>query len=415
MARAAGAWTAIARPLGGSAILSGNSHLDGDPDTIHRAGRAGGFPVAHPRRIEAKGERAGASVTGLALGSCPGPAPASRCSTCFANAGRKQTPAARVREATAHIALDRRNSARFLMLLATRHPAKLGGHRKPRSKFGLTVRPLWSKRGLQGLKTPMFVRATSLIVLFGAIVLGSTALAEPTGATPPQTREPNDFPIASEVRVAGDDSQTRMVVDLSQKMEVRAFTLAHPYRVVIDLPQVTFNVPVGTGETGRGLIKAFRFGLVMQGGSRIVIDLARPARIDKAFVLDAGNDQPARLVLDLAATDRESFLRTVTLDNRAAPTRKAAAHPEQKPNGDQRPLVVIDPGHGGIDNGTKAATGELEKTIVLEFSLLLRDKIEKAGKYRVAMPRTDDTFVAPGDRVALARSRQAALFISIHA
>jgi len=261
----------------------------------------------------------------------------------------------------------------------------------------------------------MFVRATSLIVLFGAIVLGSTALAEPTGATPPQTREPNDFPIASEVRVAGDDSQTRMVVDLSQKMEVRAFTLAHPYRVVIDLPQVTFNVPVGTGETGRGLIKAFRFGLVMQGGSRIVIDLARPARIDKAFVLDAGNDQPARLVLDLAATDRESFLRTVTLDNRAAPTRKAAAHPEQKPNGDQRPLVVIDPGHGGIDNGTKAATGELEKTIVLEFSLLLRDKIEKAGKYRVAMTRTDDTFVALGDRVALARSRQAALFISIHA
>src|SRR5262249_44661233 len=148
--------------------------------------------------------------------------------------------------------------------------------------------------------------------------------------------------------------------------------------------------------------------LVMQGGSRIVIDLARPARIDKAFVLDAGNDQPARLVLDLAATDRESFLRTVTLDNRAAPTRKAAAHPEQKPNGHQRPLA-------GIDPGTKAATGELEKTIVLEFSLLLRDKIEKAGKYRVAMTRTDDTFVALGDRVALARSRQAALFISIHA
>jgi N-acetylmuramoyl-L-alanine amidase len=77
--------------------------------------------------------------------------------------------------------------------------------------------------------------------------------------------------------------------------------------------------------------------------------------------------------------------------------------------------VVIDPGHGGIDNGTKAASGEMEKTIVLEFSLLLRDKIEKTGKYRVAMTRTDDTFVALGDRVALARSRQAALFISIHA
>jgi N-acetylmuramoyl-L-alanine amidase len=262
----------------------------------------------------------------------------------------------------------------------------------------------------------MFVRATSLALLFGAMVLGSASAAEPTGATPPQTRAPNDFPVASEIRLAGDDNQTRMIVDLSQKMDIRAFTLAHPYRVVIDMPQVTFHLPLGAGDSGRGLIKAYRFGLVMQGGSRMVIDLARPARVDKAFVLDAVNDQPARLVLDLTATDRDTFLRTVALDNRASGTRKAAeSHPEQKANGDPRPLVVIDPGHGGIDNGTKAASGEMEKTIVLEFSLLLRDKIEKTGKYRVAMTRTDDTFVALGDRVALARSRQAALFISIHA
>jgi N-acetylmuramoyl-L-alanine amidase len=261
----------------------------------------------------------------------------------------------------------------------------------------------------------MSVRATSLALLFGAMVLGCASAAEPTGATPPQTRALNDFPIASEVRLGGDDNLTRMVVDLSQKMEIRTFTLAHPYRVVIDMPQVTFNLPLGAGDSGRGLIKAYRFGLVMQGGSRMVIDLARPARVDKAFVLDAANDQPARIVLDLAATDRESFLRTVALENRASATRKAEAHPEQKPNGDPRPLVVIDPGHGGIDNGTRAATGEIEKNIVLEFSLMLRDKIEKTGKYRVAMTRTDDTFVALGDRVQLARSRQASLFISIHA
>ena len=101
--------------------------------------------------------------------------------------------------------------------------------------------------------------------------------------------------------LGGDDSQTRLVVDLSHKIDIRAFTLANPYRVVIDMPQVTFQFPPKTGESGRGLIKAFRFGLVMQGGSRMVIDLARPARVDKAFVLDAVNDQPARLVLDLAA------------------------------------------------------------------------------------------------------------------
>ena len=106
----------------------------------------------------------------------------------------------------------------------------------------------------------------------------------------------NDLPVASDIRVAGDETQTRLVMDLSQKLDIRAFTLANPYRVVIDMPQVTFELPPKTGEKGRGLIKAFRFGLVMQGGSRMVLDLARPARIETALVLDAASDQPARLV-----------------------------------------------------------------------------------------------------------------------
>src|SRR4029077_1110458 len=156
----------------------------------------------------------------------------------------------------------------------------------------------------------MSVRATSLAYLFGAMVLGGASAAErpPAPAAPvpgsndaPVARFPGakDARVASEVRLAGDDSQTRLVLDLSQKIDVRAFTLANPYRVVMDMPQVTFRLPSKTGEAGRGLIKAFRFGLVMQGGSRIVIDLARPARVDKAFVVEAANDQPARLVVDL--------------------------------------------------------------------------------------------------------------------
>src|SRR5262249_4296684 len=141
---------------------------------------------------------------------------------------------------------------------------------------------------------------------------------------------------------------------------------------------------------------------------------------DKAYVIEAANDHPARLVLDLASTDREAFMRTIALenralDNRAPELRKSEPHAESKGGSDPRPLVVIDPGHGGIDNGTRAPSGEPEKTIVLEFSLLLRDKIEKTGKYRVVMTRTDDTFVPLAERVQLARSRQASLFISIHA
>jgi N-acetylmuramoyl-L-alanine amidase len=258
----------------------------------------------------------------------------------------------------------------------------------------------------------MFFRAAKTAFFVGMLLGASWATLQ---AAEPQTRAPDDFPTASDVRLGGDETQTRLVVDFSQKIDIRAFTLANPYRVVIDMPQVSFQLPPKTGEKGRGLIKAFRFGLVMLGGSRMVIDLARPARIEKATVLDAANDQPARLVLDLAAVDRETFTRTMALDNRAPePTHKLVREAEGK-SGDPRPLVVIDPGHGGIDNGTKAASGETEKSLVLEFALLLRDKIEKTGKYRVVMTRADDTFVALADRVNFARARHAALFVSIHA
>jgi N-acetylmuramoyl-L-alanine amidase len=264
----------------------------------------------------------------------------------------------------------------------------------------------------------MSVRA-SMALVFGALLLGPAWAAERPSATvaAPPARAVDDHPLATEVRLGGDDTQTRMVIDLSQKIDVRAFTLANPYRVVVDMPQVTFQFPAKTGDTGRGLIKAFRYGLVMQGGSRLVVDLARPARIEKAFVLEAANDQPARLVLDLAVSDRETFMRFIALENRVPDQvgRKPERGGDGKAGGDSRPLIVLDPGHGGIDNGTKAASGELEKTIVLEFSLMLRDKIEKTGKYRVAMTRSEDAFVALADRVEFARSRQAALFMSIHA
>jgi N-acetylmuramoyl-L-alanine amidase len=236
-------------------------------------------------------------------------------------------------------------------------------------------------------------------------------------AAAPETRAPGDVPVARDVRLAGDETKTRLIVDLDRKIDVRAFALANPYRVIIDMPQVTFTFSDKTGEKGRGLVKAFRFGLVMQGGSRIVIDLVKPARIERAQVLDAANEQPARLVLDLTATDRDAFMRTIALNNRPADRATRPRDPElEAKTADPRPLVVLDPGHGGPDHGTRLAPTESpEKTIVLEFCVMLKDKLEKTGKYRVAMTRTDDTFIALADRVNFARDRKAALFISVHA
>jgi N-acetylmuramoyl-L-alanine amidase len=260
----------------------------------------------------------------------------------------------------------------------------------------------------------MAVRATSW-AFFGLLFAMAAAAAE--RPAPPAARPPaaDSFPVATDVRLGGDESQTRFVMDFSRKIDLRAFTLADPDRVVLDIPQVIFQLPPKTGEAGRGLIKAFRFGLVMQGGSRMVLDLAKPARIEKAFVVDATDGAPARLVLDLVATDRESFLRRIAVDSTLSRADLPRAKGVEAKNGDPRPLVVLDPGHGGIDTGTKGPGGVEEKDIVLNFAQRLRDRVEKTGKYRVLMTRTDDTFVPLADRVRIARDAGAALFVSIHA
>jgi N-acetylmuramoyl-L-alanine amidase len=225
------------------------------------------------------------------------------------------------------------------------------------------------------------------------------------------------YPSVTGVRLGGDEHQTRVVFNLSRGLAARVFTLADPYRLVVDLPQVNFQLPARAGETGQGLIKAFRFGQMMKGGSRVVLDLAGPVRVEKSSVLDPAGDQPTRLVLELAAIGREPFLHAIALDNRLDPNRDASRKIERdvaQPSDDLRPVVVLDPGHGGIDEGAHAPAGEAEKTVVLDFALMLRDKIERMGKYRVEMTRSDDTFVALADRVQIARARRAQLFISLH-
>ena len=223
------------------------------------------------------------------------------------------------------------------------------------------------------------------------------------------------FPAATDVRLGGDEHNTRLVIDLTEKIDVATFTLADPYRVVIDLPQINFQIPARAGDKGRGLIKAFRYGLIMQGGSRIVIDAKGPVKVEKSFVLAASDGQPARLVVDLAATDRDSFMRHLSLASHAPRQPAKRSLPAVDP-GDPRPLIVIDPGHGGIDTGAKApGNGGDEKTMVLNFALALRDHLEKSGRYRVAMTRSDDTFVPLNERVRIARALKASLFVSIHA
>jgi len=271
--------------------------------------------------------------------------------------------------------------------------------------------------------------AVGLFLLVGPPALGGSA-AEPQA----QPMVAPAVTVASGVRIAGDEQRTRFILDLDHKIDVRAFALADPYRVILDAPQLNFQLPAGVGQTGRGLIRAFRYGLVMPGGSRIVFDLTGPAKIEDTSVLEAANGQPPRLVVELAAVDRATFRQSLKAEEKTKAEDRAQLRPALGDQGaagsvvadvadpaaagaaaDSRPVVVIDPGHGGIDNGTVARSGEPEKSLVLDFAMALRDQIEKAGKFHVVMTRSDDTFIPLADRVRIARSLKAALFVSIHA
>ncbi|MFC7052878.1 N-acetylmuramoyl-L-alanine amidase [Hansschlegelia quercus] len=223
-------------------------------------------------------------------------------------------------------------------------------------------------------------------------------------------------PVATEARLAGDEQRTRLVIDLSAPAAIKAFTLADPYRVVIDLPEIAFRLPETAGREGRGLISAYRFGVLAPGRSRIVVDVKKPVAIDKAFVLDPVEGQPARLVLDLTPTDRAAFLKSLSAregdpTGSNGPDRTASASPEAA----ALPVVVIDPGHGGVDPGAAGPAGASEKDIVLAFAKRLKAKIEAGGERRAILTREDDTFISLPARVKMARDAGAAVMISIHA
>lgn len=243
-----------------------------------------------------------------------------------------------------------------------------------------------------------------------AILLALILLALPAAAEQ-ERRVVN----ATDTRLGGDGSKTRLVVDLDGPVAPRLFTLANPYRVIVDLPDVSFGTKALPHEA-RGLVSAYRFGLIAPGRSRIVIDVARPVKAALRSLPAAEDGQPARLVVELTPTTESAFLAHMRSETHRAEQIPEPSAPKIVPDAsDPRPVVVIDPGHGGIDTGARGAGGEEEKEVVLQFARTLRDKLLASGRYRVAMTREDDSFVALADRVRFARENAADLLLSIHA
>jgi N-acetylmuramoyl-L-alanine amidase len=260
-------------------------------------------------------------------------------------------------------------------------------------------------------------------------VLACSPLLAPVGAQ--ETTSPAAeaaalvaLPNVMDVRVSVTPERARLIIDLAAKTEFALVSLSGPDRLAIDVRAATFSVPEPTGKPSGeepGVVSDY---LVEQAGPdrvRTTLTLSAPAQVQQAYMLDPFEDQPARLVVDIIPATAEEFAANVAKDLAASGTATAPVANTPTPAGGSeipiatRPLVVIDPGHGGIDSGAETAGGIKEKDIVLAFALKLQELLVASGRFDVALTREDDTFLRLEERVQLARSNKADIFISIHA
>ena len=228
--------------------------------------------------------------------------------------------------------------------------------------------------------------------------------------------------VVTDVRVGIQGKMTRLVFDLTDKVAFKVFTLAKPYRVVIDRPEVGWRLPPRPLPGNIGLLQKLRYGLFQPGVSRIVLDVNNPPTIEKSFILNPEGKNSYRLVIDLGTTSKTAFqAQPKTATPKATVSAALFSPPSIKPKPDVVPytpakrIVVIDPGHGGVDPGTIGISGIYEKHITLAMARELKTQLEKTGRFKVSLTRQRDIFVPLRERVIRARDAGAELFLSVHA
>ena len=230
-------------------------------------------------------------------------------------------------------------------------------------------------------------------------------------------------------RTTGDANRTQVRIEINQQISANMFLLDEPYRAIIDVPSLDFQLPPGLGARGAGLVRSFRYGQFGAGRSRIVIDLAGPAAVENAQFAAPGSG-PGVLSFDLVKTSAAQFsalLGPAPASNGQDPLKssdsvlRGGRHDEamaaRKVDGarSNKPVVVIDPGHGGIDPGTVASPSVTEKAVTLAVALQIRNILLQNRRYDVHLTRSNDMFVSLEQRVKVSRQVAADLFVSIHA
>lgn len=269
------------------------------------------------------------------------------------------------------------------------------------------------------VSTRGFVRVLTIAALAAS---ASPALAEEVVAVLPQITSTSAASVPAPVPAARPyATRTRFIVGLDRKVEYQVFSLASPNRVVVELPDVKLQLPDQSKGNPVGLVKSFRGGLAAPGKMRIVIEVTDPVVVEQAK-LERSKGGQYRLALDILTVDaalkgtKKGLVQPAGLGGARLqpPLPKPAQSPKERAAKAFKPIIVLDPGHGGHDSGAMKF-GTVEKDVVLAFGHVLRGLLEKTGRYKVLMTRDKDFFVPLDARTAFAEKHKANLFIAIHA
>jgi len=256
-----------------------------------------------------------------------------------------------------------------------------------------------------GQKLAAFALATA------GLAAGLTAAAPALGDETPA--------VAVAARIADDGETAKLIFDLSGPVTAKARAVVEPDRIVVDMAEVSFQIDPSVGrprDRAQTIVKGFRFGLFGPGKSRVVIDLAEPACVAKVETSPiAKGAAPSRLAIEIKRCDRAAFVAAAARDALTVAGPAPAAVADAAAPAADRPVIVLDPGHGGVDGGAFGVGGAVEKTLVYDYALELQRLLEANGRFKVILTRHGDEFVSLDDRVRIAREAGASLLISIHA
>ncbi|MFI3196809.1 MAG: N-acetylmuramoyl-L-alanine amidase [Methylococcaceae bacterium] len=231
------------------------------------------------------------------------------------------------------------------------------------------------------------------------------------------------------LRYTTNPNQNQITFEVTSSPQHRVFVMDNPSRLVIDIKNAQLKHSLNQPLAAHPLFTRVRSGIKNDTDLRVVFDLKTPISLKK-LTLSSDNSDDHRLVIDLldkdsvATTKNEDkevakIVASLSLEPKMVETKvvetKAVTVKSTESKRSNRIVIAIDPGHGGDDPGAHGPHGTEEKKVTFEMAKKLEVLINAQPGMKAVMVRKGDYYVGLRDRMKIARTAKADLFVSIHA